>query len=227
MATKFYLHRDTTADTGTLPGAGVSVGTFSVTAIATGGDTNRVADTTIGVSAQTSIALTTNNVQTPQPSLMLRCVSAPIAAQTLSAQTITLGVGVKESNTNSNFACELVVLAVWRPGTGAIVGYLFDTGGLGVGPGVLGNSTSQLWGTSGVTCSPVTSQDGDILVFELWRSTATQGMSTAYTNTIFYDGTTEASTTNAASYVNFANTVTFASSGSIYTKAGYGKEHGT
>ena len=46
----------------------------------------------------------------------------------------------------------------------------------------------------------VTLQDGDILVFEAWDS-CTQGMSTAYTDTYYYDGTTEDSTTTNAAYL--------------------------
>ncbi len=206
------MHRGTTTDTGTLPAAGVSVSATSPSQIATGGDTNRIADTTIGASAQTSNVLTTLANQNAQPSLILRCVSAPIGAQTIAAQLLTFGVGGSDSNTNSNFNI-VPILAVWRPSTGSLVGHIWDGVGGGGGGMVVGaNSTTQVWSANNNTAdntTSVTSQDGDIIVFEWWRYNGVQSMSTAYTNTVFYDGTTEGSATNSATFLNFPNTITF------------------
>ena len=50
--------------------------------------------------------------------------------------------------------------------------------------------------------------DGDILVVELWAEN-TQGNSTSRTNTIYYDGTTEGSTTSNAAFLQAPGAVTF------------------
>jgi hypothetical protein len=50
------------------------------------------------------------------------------------------------------------------------------------------------------TGSGFTAQNGDILVYELWAN-ATQTMSTAYTDTCYYDGAVEDSATDNAAYL--------------------------
>lgn len=225
MATKFYLHRGATTVTGTLPAAGSSVASTVPVQIASGGDTNRAMDTTISAVSQTSIALTTLANQTAQPALLLRCISDQIAAQTIAAQTLSIGVAISESNSNSNFRLQGCV-AVWRPSDGSLVGRLCEPL---VSPFFLSGAaiatTSEAW-TSGSsrTTTAVTCSNGDVLVVELWRDSTAQGMSTSYTNTVFYDGTTEGSATNAAIFVSFPNTITFAGSGTTYTKSGFAVE---
>src|SRR4051812_14949845 len=100
MVLKFYLHDATTTDTGTLPAAGVSVTTQAPTQIADG--TNRSMDDTIGA-LQASVALTTQAHTSPQPSLIARFCSAPIAAQTLAAQALSFHWGISEDHTFSAY----------------------------------------------------------------------------------------------------------------------------
>jgi hypothetical protein len=206
MATKLYFHRATTAVSGTLPAAGTSVSGTTPTKIASGGDTNRIIDTTISAVAQTTNVLTVNAQTAAQTGLILRCVSPLIAAQTIAAQTVTFSDAGFDSNTNSNFATS-VVIVVWRPGTGAKVGAILDDP---IG-GILNahNTTSQTAVAQAASSSSVTAQDGDVIIAEIWRLSQTQAKATAYTNTIAYDGTTEASTTNEASFISFPNTITF------------------
>ena len=207
MATKFYLHDAATTDTGTLPSGFNSInGTQTSSVNVPGADTDRQADTTIGVAVQNSGALTTLANTNAQRSMLRRFVSSPIAAQTIASQVLTYGVAANESNTNSNFGLECRI-GLWRPSSGALVGMIKDPQTLIVSTNM---TTSEAWTAATMAASLAqTSQDGDILVFELWRDGAAQGMSTAYTNTVFYDGTTEGSATTPASYINFPNTITF------------------
>lgn len=199
---KFYLHATTTGNGGTLPAGTASVSATSPTKIASG--TNRSMNATIGTS-QTSIALTTNAVTSNQSSMIGRWISDPIGAQTISSQTITVHCGESESNSNSNFNVSYV-LAVWRPSNGSVVGRIYDlNAALSPAAGTSETDTSISTSTG---VSSVTASQGDVLVIELWRNSTVQGMGTSYTNTIFYDGTTEASASTNAAYVNFANAIT-------------------
>lgn len=201
MPTKFYLHAATTAVAGTLPSSSVSGTAPTQTASAT----NRTFDTSIGT-GQTSVTLTTLAQTTTQNGVICRFISPPLEAQTLSSQVISMSGAFSESNASSDFIPNWV-LAVWRPSTGALVGRMVDrTGVAWAEPG-----TTQTAGTSnaagGVTVTAQTAQQGDVLVIELWRAPGTQGMAVAYTNIAFFDGTTEASTTNCATFIQFTNDV--------------------
>lgn len=210
MPTKFYLHNATTGDSGTLPGAGVSVATTAPTKIASG--VNRSMDDTIGT-AQASVVLTTNATTASQPSLICRFLSSPIAAQTIAAQLVICSEAFAESSLNSNFLLEMV-LAVWRPGTGEVVGRMSDwvspnfDASRTIEPTSAGVETAFTNSPSNGGTTSVTAQDGDVLVLEYWRDDTAQGMATAYTNTAYYDGTTEGSATTNAAYLLFANNVT-------------------
>lgn len=204
MATKFYFHDAATTVGGTLPSVSPALDPPSVTAA--GGQTNRSMTETIGA-GQTSASLTTLAQTTQQSNLFRRFISDPIAAQTIASQTLTISVGALEANAASDmFEAGSSSIYIWRPGTGAIVNNLVaNFFGILNEPG-----TSQTHCTITGSSTSRTSQDGDVIVFELW-SIQSQSMGTAYNNQVFYDGTTEGSTSNIASYLNFANTITFAS----------------
>jgi hypothetical protein len=210
---RFYFHDATTSDTGTLPGATTIDTTTSPSQTATGASTNRSMDANLGAS-QTSIALTSLANTSAQPSWFRRFLSAPIGAQTISnAQTVTIACGASESSTNSNFLVNAGVY-VWRPsGGGSLVGSLTPQNW--GGPAAAEPSTAETWvtGSVGSESASVTSQDGDVLVVEIWRDSSTQSMSTAYTNTFFYDGTTETSASNAASYIDFSTAIVMSGGG--------------
>lgn len=200
MPTKFYWHDVATSNAGTLPGTGISVSVTTPTQIGSG--VNRSMDAAIG-GAQTSRLITTLAQTGTQSAMIARFLSAPIAAQTIASQTITVRLGASEANANSDFL-PLAVIAVWRPGTGALVGRIADLVSSGsTEPGTGETAISfQILATNGIVVL-----DGDVLVFEIWRAANTQVMATAYTNTVFYDGTTEGSTTSNAAHVEFTNNV--------------------
>lgn len=214
MAQKLYLHRNTTTVGGTMPGAGVSISGHTPVAIASGGDTNRVMDTTISAVAQTSIALTTQANTSAQESLIARFVSPQLDGDQAIAQQLgglTMNCAESESNANSNFHGTLYI-CIWRPSTGAVVADLY-TGGAGAFDAsfpLLGEpGTTQTAVSQNFTNQAQNALDGDVIVMEFWRDTTVQGMGTAYTNTLFYDGTVEASTTDCASYLLFTNSFVF------------------
>lgn len=218
MTLKFYLHDATTTDTGTLPASGATVSGDTPGAGVTIALTNKTMNGTIGT-AQASIAKTTLANTADQAVPIGRWLSDPIAAQTIAgAQTLTIHCGGSQSNTSSSFTITLNV-QLWRPSTGAVVGAIFDsnhaTGALLPSPtGTVEADESQT-----VSSTAQTAQDGDVLVLELWRSHIAQGMATAYTNTIYYDGTTEGSATSNAAYLLFTNDVAMSTGGAAV--AGY------
>jgi hypothetical protein len=201
--TKFYLHQAVTTATGTLPGA-----TSYVSAQAPAASTsltNRSMDGTVGTS-QSSSAITTLANTSAQPTPIARFISAPIAAQTIAQQNFIVHAAGSDSNTNSNFG-GIWSLVVWRPSTGAIVGRMADNNqqssmNFNFTTQTAANNTSLL-----ATTNSVVAADADLIIIEMWRDSIAQGMATAYTNTLFYDGTTEDSTTSNAAYLLFANPV--------------------
>ncbi len=203
---KFYFHDATTSDTGTLPGSTISVfdGTTLLTSqygvVATGAGTNRAMDETIG-SGQTSIALTTLAQTAQQNNIFRRYCTPPLAAQVISSSfDYTLSLAGSESNGASNLLFD-IILSQWRPSTGALVRNWANGGGtLTTEPGT---SQTAVSGTAPGGVGPQTLADGDILVLELFGGNA-QSMAIAYTNTAFYDGTTEASSSNCASFLSFS-----------------------
>ena len=201
MTLKFYLHAATSGDTGTLPGSSPISTPSAFLVQSASATTLRSMDGTIG-SSQTSIALTTSATTGSQRNWFARFLSDPIAAQTISAQTVAIHMGASESNANSNMAIAAFYVTVWRPSTGAEVGSLLNSiTTVSAEPG-----TSETAINVSLTSASRTVQDGDIIVFEVW-SNQQQSMGTAYTNTIFFDGTTEDSTTSNAAYVGFTNDV--------------------
>jgi hypothetical protein len=216
LPTRFYLHRGLSPNGGVLPASRSSLSTTAPTW--TPGLTNTIAftpylynrtmDATIGTSAQTSLAYATDNVTTNQRQPLICFVSSPLAAQTISAQALTLRVGFSQSNTISAFTLQCVI-AVWRPSTGVLVGRIHDgpTSAISSSAATTAQTDLSLNIASGNTTS-VTAQSGDVLVVEIWRGSGLQTMGTTYNNTIFYDGTTEGSTSNNAAYLNFTNNVT-------------------
>lgn len=117
----------------------------------------------------------------------------------IDANTWSFGIAFSEGNAaaNSFLVCSLYVFR--EPST--VVGFVYDSDtALGaewqnVKQGRTGTFSGSL--VTGV-------QDGDYLVFEVWRHTAGQAMNMAYTQTVYYDGTvdvTEGSTASAGSYI--------------------------
>lgn len=195
---KLYFHDATNPVGGTLPGAPVGRSPSRESATAR---TLRMMDDIIGAS-QVSVVDTTA-ATAAQSNLYRRFASKPLSAQTIASQTITVRLAASESNAASNmFSSGVFYLFLWRPSTGANIGVLVDITVI-TEPGT-GETSIVASGTS----TARTAQAGDILVLEIY-SAQSQSMATSYTNTIYYDGTTEQSATSNAAHIEFTNAVTF------------------
>ena len=176
-----------------------------------GGQNLRTANTTVGVS-QTSLAEAVFADTIAASGLLGIWYSVPLDTQTVSG-TVTLNCADKESSASANFWMNNAEIYLWRPSTGAKVGTLLAVTTASRG-GREGGTSETVTSFAGVS---LTSQDaivGDVLIMELW-SYHTQAMATAYTKTIYFDGTTvntteDASVTNQASFIEFSGTITFA-----------------
>lgn len=195
MATRMYLH-DAAYDTsgGTYPAGEQSSGTATQTAA--GANTLRQMNTTIGT-AQTSVGLA-STAQTAAQRSFYRMFASPKLS---GAQTVggggnsLLNTADAESNVAMNHWIDSAVAYVWRPSTGAVVGFLIDTvSAAGTEPTAANNE--QVSHIAGATTG-VSAADGDVVIVEIWAEFA-QGMATSYTGTVYYDGTTENVTENAA-----------------------------
>lgn len=202
MATKLYLRSTAATNSGTLPGGSALGGTPTVTAA--GASTNLTLDTNKSASAQTSTTITTDGTANAQTAWFTRHLSAPLKAQTIAAQVITYSGAASEANAGSNFN-PTIWLGVWDPVGNTTRGTLLTVGTITVAePG-----TTQTAGSSTGSSTQVIASAGDIVVCEVWRKSVAPGQTTARTNIVFWDGTTEASTTNEAAFISFANNVNF------------------
>lgn len=201
---QWYLHAAANAVSGTMPTAKQSAATPTdgVTAI-----TNRFSATKTKGTSQTSITKASSAVTTAQKNFFVTIfiVQSPLAAQTFGAGNWFISSSVSESNSNANFGWSCCVY-VWRPTGGTLVGRIIDAANSGTAIGGALTATGETFRSNFVAGSNVTCAAGDILVIEFWE-VSTQGMATSYTDTIFYDGTTETSTTSSATYFLAPNPV--------------------
>ncbi len=103
--------------------------------------------------------------------------SLPLAAQTIPAQLWGWEVSCGEINASANIF-HWPVLYIWRPNTSSVAGYIIDaSANFGIEWRV---STDPLLNQQ-FSGASVTTQDGDILVAEIW-GVATQAAATSYTN---------------------------------------------
>lgn len=211
MATKLYLHNAANDQSGTYPSGEQSAQTPDWTTA--GGATLRKMDTTIGT-AQASLAGTTAAVTTLQRGLLGMWTSPPLAgAQTVGRPNLPVfNVADKESNNAANFWANSLNAYVWRPSTGAKVGTIVDGAAASKG-GTEGGTSETVTHLTNLDPVAVSAADGDVIICESW-GVHTQSMATAYTATLYYDGTTEnttedASVSNHASYISFSETLTF------------------
>ena len=217
MATTLYLHAATASLTGTLPTAEQST--------LTAGDnfeadqaTNRTMTTTIGA-AQTSLANASIATTSITNYYVARWVSPKLNQTSISANTWTYDFAKKASSTSANFPVSSTNKAVyvnayvWRTSTGAKVGTIKDgTTNATYSEGAASTELSEhgtFAGSAVANCNP---QD-DVIIFEMWFK-ITQGVATSYTQTIYFDGTTENRTTgttvsNYAAFVETPDTIAF------------------
>lgn len=221
------MHNAATPNTGTMPTTDVLSTHLGAGSDATGALTPRAADGTIGTANPDTEATATAAANTSAQRLILRrFVSPPLAARTFATAdgTWTYSFGAYQSNANHQGLYHMRMF-IWRPSTGAQVG----SGALNMAPAsVMTNTTEANFTDSsggGSTYNGGAILDGDILVFD-WSDEFTQAMSSAYTTTFSYDGTTEGSTTTNAAFVNAPVALTLFTAGTTYTKSGHGVEHG-
>jgi len=204
-STKLYLRGSTTPNSPTNgeKSTALPVGTF--TGNSGDGFENLSLSTTKG-SSQTSKTISSLIQLTHQDMYPARFSSQSLAAQTFSAGTWTLALATSESDANAE-SQTVGSIYVYRPTTASVVGYIYDSDtALGVE-----YSTTEDGQVVTVSGSSVTSQDGDILVFEYWIH-ATQLISLGYTNTLYFDGTTDvvdSTSSDAASYIQAPISITF------------------
>jgi len=138
-----------------------------------------------------------------------------LAAQTINANTWIVAVATSEANANAN-SFTILSLYVWRPSTSSVVGFVYDSDTiLGIEWEIAEDGQVLSIAGSSVVCAA-----GDSLVLEFWRHTAGQGMATPYTQTLYFNGTTdvtETTTSDAASYIETPQTLDYLVVGQPFT----------
>jgi hypothetical protein len=213
--TKLYLHNTTSGlPTGTLPTAEQSSKTVTASCNFEGSQTtNRLMDVNIGAS-QASLALATPANTNANTYYVSRWVSPAIYQTSIPAAAWTYNFAAKETNTSANFPVTssnkavAICCYVWKPSDGTKYANILDgnTTGTTVNEGAANTEVSENVDFLGAAVSSLTSGDACI-VFEAWFN-VTQGAATSYTDTFYYDGTTETLTTgttvsNHAAFLQF------------------------
>lgn len=107
-------------------------------------------------------------------------------------------MATSEANAAAN-SFTIASIYIWRPSTSAVVGFIYDSD-TALGVEWATTEDGQVLSPAGASLAVLA---GDVLVIEFWRH-ATQAMAAVYTQTLFFDGTTDvvdATTADAASYL--------------------------
>lgn len=189
---RFYFHAANSTVTGTLPTSEQSTARSSAKDV-DAQTVNRSMDANIGTS-QTSITLSSLANTSTNNYYFTKFVSGPLAAQTIAANTWNYAFAANEAAIANNFPVGAANTAipitcyVWRPSTGARIGYVLDGNSAAVyAECSAGTTEKSMYGQ--FTGSAVTISDGDVLVFEVWFTT-TQATGTASNDIFYFDGTT-------------------------------------
>jgi hypothetical protein len=198
MTQKFYWHDATTTNTGIMPSTNQSATSPTITA--TGASTARAMTGSIG-GLQVGPTLASNGSRTKQNNWWRTFVSPPLQAITIPVNsTWELRAAIKvNTGTNSLWNISAIVYT-WRPSTGARITTIIDAVTTGIGTSASTSETDTSVALITGAGAAVTILDGDILVIEVW-GTVTQTNTTSRTWTLYYDGTTEGSTTSNAAYL--------------------------
>lgn len=213
MATRLFLYDAVNTLSGTFPSSEQS--TVGVpTLVAPTANTLRTMGSITGTSMITrSITASATTIQ--QIAFHGFWCSPPLDSnQLIPPQVTTLNIANRENSSSMNFGADLRSVAyVWRPSTGAMVGYITD-GLVGAGdiePAALSIRCNAMSVTSTVTISCAT---GDVIICEIWN-VFTQATANAFQAAIYYDGTTvntvigTASTSHASFYELATSSLTF------------------
>lgn len=199
---KWYFHNAANGLSGTFPTTkqSVRIPTDAVTAVASVKSASGKIGTSQASITKASVAQTTQQLIF---FTSIFVVQTPLAAQTITNRLFgsILSGGIQQSNSNAVFNLGSCCY-VWRPsGGGSLVGTLWDNPNLSL-TSIAASGTSETWqnGANHNQTVSITTQAGDVLIFEFW-SISTQTMSTSYTLTFYFDGTTEGSATSAASFI--------------------------
>ena len=209
MPSRIYFHNASNTLSGTFPTTEQS--TLVATVTATGANTLRTMDMKVGISQASLTVTTLANTNLQNAFMGFFCSNPLFSNQTVGGGTWTLNVADAEANLASNFWINSINVYVWRPSTGAVVGTIRDAQNLGALEPT-GNNSIQV-STFTYTTSAVSALKGDVVICELW-SQYTQGMATAYSNLVYYDGTTETLientiVTSQASFLQMSETIYF------------------
>ena len=212
MATKLYLHSASSSVTGTLPTDEQSSLTPDANDFEGSRTTNRLMNTTIGVS-QANLTNTSTGDTSSHNYYITRFVSPLIYQGAISANTWTFEYGAKESNAAANFPVSGTGVAgrvncyIWKPSDGTKVGTILD-GNTNADCEEAGTSQSVINCTfTGAAVTGLTPGDA-VLIIEMW-AIVTQGNGTQRTQDIYYDGTTENSTSNEAAFLSTPENLQF------------------
>ena len=223
MATKLYLHNVTNNQPGTYPSGeqsnfpsygGSPPRSYSMSTAST----LRKMNTTIGSGQVSPTFISLDNTIDTQEVFLRMWTSPPLDGnQTVGGGNFTLNLAHAQSNNNMNLWRYGVNIYVWRPSTGTKIGTIKAVLTINsiIGTEPSSASSERVWHVSGTTSSAISAQNGDVVILELYVDFI-PGMSTSYTGTLYYDGTTENSTVNAsvsnhASYIQFAENLVFQS----------------
>jgi len=215
MATKLYLHASTSSVTGTLPTDEQSSLTPDANDFEGSRTTNRTMNTTIGVS-QANLTNTSTADTSSHNYYVSRWVSPLLYQGNVSANTWTFEFGAKESNAAANFPVSGTAVAgrvncyIWKPSNGTKVGTILD-GNTNADCEEAGTTQSVINMTfSGAQVTGMTPGDA-VLVIEMW-AIVTQANGTQRTQDVYYDGTTENSTSSEAAYLSTPENLQFTES---------------
>jgi hypothetical protein len=212
LATKFYLHATTSGlPSGTLPTDEQSSLTPDANDFEGSRTTNRLMNTTIGVS-QANLTNTSTGDTNAHNYYVTRFVSPVLWQGNISAQTWTVEYAAKEANAAANFprngaGVMYVNCYIWKPSDGTKVGTILDGNSNADGEEAGTSQTVINFTFSGAAVTGLTPGDA-VLVFEVWAQ-VTQGNGTARVQDFYYDGTTENSTTNEAAFISTPENLLF------------------
>jgi hypothetical protein len=174
-------------------------------------------NTTIGTS-QTSVALTTNATLSAQNYYFTRFVSEELSGgiTSIAANTWTLNIATQQSSASARFPTTngskvYATCYVWRPSTSSKIGDIFDGQNISAITVSTTTEVSRHLTYTGAAVAGV--QDGDVICYEAFFQ-VTQTAASAFTDTVFYDGTTVTTTNNTAvsshaSFLETPQTLTF------------------
>lgn len=226
VVTFIYFHAATSTVSGTLPST-MQQSAVTTTTPFDAVTVNRTMSITQGTS-QTSLAATVTPTSSPTQMYITRFVSPTLAAQTISAQSWFLGDATSVSATGTGWpnaqtsGNRTIALYVWRPSTGARVGYIIN--GVSAAPSAnTGGATGEKSSILFYSGSSVVCQAGDVLCLEMLGA-ANSGAS--HTFTWYYDGTSvdgadNTTETSQASFIEAGSqTITFTVAPTVCTVTG-------